>query len=297
MRYINKKSIDLKRYSIARVKSSREMKPMLSGFNSDKNLSMAGYVQRQAWGEDNKNIRANYVVKEGNRIVLFFSLQCGILVKCHKKIIGGIRHNESSNGEEEYFIDEDKINVTKVIPAIEMAHYCINDSYLRRKIETNITVGFEEYSIGSYIFYEYIAPIIKEVAQKIGVRYLYLFCADDGSGKLKDYYEKVLHFKIMDDMACVRSSYEKDLECMIISIECLDLDRGRFEDLKNYKKVIEYVNEHGLISEAQAKEKLQIYDPTYLFEKLINQELVAPLLPIKENIPIRAVKKVNKHNK
>ena len=37
-------------------------------------------------------------------------------------------------------------------------------------------------------------------------------------------------------MACVRSAYEKNLECMTINIDHLELDRGRFEDLKNYKK-------------------------------------------------------------
>ena len=55
-----------------------------------------------------------------------FLFKWGATIKCHKKNIGGIIYNSE---KEEYRIDDDKIEVTSVVPVMEIPQLCINDRY------------------------------------------------------------------------------------------------------------------------------------------------------------------------
>lgn len=191
-------------------------------------------------------------MKEDNRIVLYFSLQCGLLVKCSKKRLGGIIHKTTGDNVE-YYVDNDKINVTKVIPAIELAHFCVNDSYRRRKSHWEIRRGVREYSVGEYSFYKFIAPQIIDLSNIAGSQYVYSFCADDGSTDLLRYYIEKLNFELMDDMSCIRPDYDDSLECLTIKIEDLIRDTIRFDDMENVSAVIDYLKANETISNHQAK--------------------------------------------
>ena len=68
-----------------------------------------------------------------------------------------------------------------------------------------------------------------DVAGKVGLQYLILFCADNETGDLEKYYN-TMGFEKMDDMACLRDSYSKDLECLIIKLDDLILRYLKFEN-------------------------------------------------------------------
>ena len=224
-----KKDILVDELKCERLSCDKHNNSLIKGFSCDRNPSLAWYLRRDAWWEDSHNHRAVYLVKEKNKIVMFFSVQCGILVRCHDKKIGGIV-NKGTEEKPEFFIDKDKIEVTQSLPAIELAHFCVNDSYRKKKKSWYIKHGEKSYRVGVYCFYKYIAPLIIEMAEISGLRYIYLFCADDGSEELKEYYRKNLHFSIMDDMACIRSKYDKNLECMTIKTEDLARYLKEFND-------------------------------------------------------------------
>ena len=225
-----KKDIFVDDYACERIGNNRNDKALFNGFYCYRNPSLQGYLQREAWRENNQNKRAVYLVKEKNKIVMYFTLQCGVLVQCHKKEIGGIVHKGTEQSPK-YHIDTENIEVTNSIPAIEMAQFCINDAYKRKKKSWKIPHGNRMYNVGAYCFYRYIAPKVIQLAEIAGLKYLYIFCADDGTGKLKDYYIRELHFEEMDDMACIRSKYDQDLPCMTIKIEDLIKYTDAFNDL------------------------------------------------------------------
>lgn len=268
-----KKDIFVDQYSCSRLTSDREHNALIKYFTSRKSLTLPMYLQQHAWLEDKRNYRAYYLVKEGQKIVCYFSLQCGLLVKCHKKILGGVVCKEL-NGKNEYIIDSDKIEVSAVVPAVELAHFCINDTYRRKKKTTSINYGICDYSIGVYVFYRFIAPIIIELSEKVGLEYVYLFSADDWSGRLTNYYTEQLNFRIMDDMACIRPDYDDELECLTIRIVDLARDVNRFEDFGRAQVVLDYLNKKGTISNFQARREIGIRDPEYLFCYLVNKGFV-----------------------
>lgn len=259
-----KKDIMENDFLCVRLSSDREHKSLIKHFTSRKSLLLPVHLQRYAWREDVNNYRSFYLVKEKKRIVCYFSLQAGLLVKCRKKILGGIVAKEVA-GQKDYYIDKDKIDVSAVIPAIELAHFCVNDTYRKNKRNNRITYGIYDYTIGVYVFYKFIAPIIIELSSKIGMQYVYLFCADDWTNSLTKYYTEHLHFQQMDDMACIRPDYDEGLECLTLKIADLITDRARFEDLGRTNLVIDYMKTHGTISNYQARREFGISDPEYLF--------------------------------
>lgn len=272
----SKRNIDITAFTCSRLKESRHNNTMIQGFNSNRNSALSWYLKHKAWIEDDQNYRAYYLVKDKNKIVLYFSLQNGMLIQCHQKKLSGILHR-ASESETEYYIDEDKIDVTKVIPGIELAHFCVNDSYRRQKNSWKVTIGLKEYTIGVYVFYKFIAPKIIEVASISGAQYVYLFCADEGSNKLIEYYKEELHFSVMDDMACLRPKYDSGTACcMTIKIKELKDDTSRFQDMEKVSAVLEYIQENSTISIEQARKTLNLYAPQLLFEQIVKAGLACP---------------------
>lgn len=79
LRRNKKATIEVSKYNCARLLSDHNNKSLISNFLSVKNPSLGAHLQRGAWYEEQNNKRACFLVKEENKIVLYFSLQCGIL--------------------------------------------------------------------------------------------------------------------------------------------------------------------------------------------------------------------------
>lgn len=261
--------VDHSGFICTRLCKDREHASMFSSFSSSRNYGLAKYLKTTAWQEDENNYRAYYLVKDGRRIVLYFSLQCGMLVKCNRKALSGIVHQHGDD-KTEYFLEGNKIDVTKSIPAIELAHFCVNDTYRRKKSVWKVRCGIDELTVGAYAFYKFIAPRVLEVMSIVGCQYLYLFCADDDSGKLAEYYQEVLHFGYMDQMACVRQGYDDGLECMTLKKEVLIQNYFRFLDMEKVDKVLEYISAKGAVSIKQVGCEFSLFDAKNLMHKLQN---------------------------
>ena len=81
-------------YSCVRLSSDPEHKTLIRGFNSDINPNLAWYLKREGWRDDSRNYRSCFLIREKNKIVLYFSLQCGLLFKCNAKRLQGITHKD-----------------------------------------------------------------------------------------------------------------------------------------------------------------------------------------------------------
>lgn len=213
---IKAQPVEAENFTCERMAGNKINRSLINGFSSERNSAFTAYLRNYSYREDLTNKKAVYLIKDGGRIVGYFSLHCGLMVRCHKKILSGIS-SKTNNGNIEYFIDKDVIDVTNVVPSIEITHFCINSSYRKKKSTWTVTYGLNDYSVGKYIYYKFLLPIVINVADEIGVQMIYLFCADDGSGKLIDYY-KELGFSVMDNMACIRTGYDSSLSCMTCKI-------------------------------------------------------------------------------
>ena len=229
-----KRDLCVEDFACIRLKDAihdRSLVQKLNFIRSEKNHSLAAYLHFRGKLEENNNTRAFYVIideKNHNNIVMFFSLQAGATIKCHEKRIGGVIFDERLQAN---IIQDDKLEVGTIVPVVEIPHFCVNDVY-RSKVKTwKVNHNGRTITVGTYVFYQFIAPIILDAADKIGVQYVILFCSDDGTEKLYAHY-KSLGFKKMDDMACLRDSYSQGLDCMTVKIKELRKKAECFHSIK-----------------------------------------------------------------
>ena len=87
------------------------------------------------------------------------------------------------------FNQKDEIFLT---PAIELTHFAVDERY---KVPENVT---DVMKTGEFIFWNFILPIVKEVAEKIACKDLFLFAIN--TPKLVDYYTQCLGFKEIENI-------------------------------------------------------------------------------------------------
>lgn len=102
------------------------------------------------------------------------------------------------------------MRVNECYSAIEMKHFCRNDSYIK---DDNIT-----YPLGFGLFWQKIVPLVLDIAKSTGCEYLYLFAADRSDNpddkKLVSYYKEALCFNELCDEGVVALRPEYDDDCV-----------------------------------------------------------------------------------
>ena len=74
-----------------------------------------------------------------------------------------------------------------LVPAVELTHFAVDERY-KKADNTSGTL-----KTGEFIFWNYILPIVKDAAQKVACKALFVFAID--TPKLVSYYKKILKFK------------------------------------------------------------------------------------------------------
>ena len=269
-----KKQIDPFSFTCERYRGNRDNKQLVKFFSSENGSQLAGHLKYSGWQEDLVNYRAYYLVKDKSSIVAFFAIQTGVLVNCENNRIGGITHRFNHQMIPEYFIEDDVIDVTESLPSAELALFCINDAYRNDAEKWKVEFPTRTVTPGTFIFYQFIAPLILEIAEKTGLQYLYLFTADDGSGRLNEYYMRELKFRPMEDMACVRQSYDEKLDCLIVSLRKLTEECNRFKDLSKVNDILAYLKDHEETSTGDIKKLFAVNDISYLAKEMQRSNLI-----------------------
>lgn len=203
-------------------------KALIKEFKNTRNENLEVYLKNKAWGNEKEGSIVHYLVKNSqNEIVLYFSLKCGV-------VFGAFKNNKQINDKDKKeFIKKSKndnsiVRVPKTISGIELCHFCKNEKLSKKLKDQN--KGNRE--IGTYIFFEFIVPIVKEVSNKIGCKILYLFAADDTEDcTLINYYEQSLYFRRLtksyksESYVPAMSYYEDGCEFMYIKIKNLINDK------------------------------------------------------------------------
>ena len=110
---------------------------------------LVNYLYGYAENDEQNNVMRTYIVRDNktNELVGYFSLKAGM-----------ISINEQKIEEKEYFDTR---------PGIELANFAVNDTYVSKHEEVR--------GCGISIFNGLIIPIVFDVAEKIGVKMIYIF--------------------------------------------------------------------------------------------------------------------------
>lgn len=232
---------------------------------TDQGKYLEAYLKENAWNADSEGETRVYLVKdEDGAIALFFSIKCGLLYKKYQyddldsekqdfvnMLIDAMQQSdndtltnyyESGMYEEKEMVDlfniakrrielkmEEKelkdgeytLKVEECYSAIEIQHFCKNSVY-----KNNQRIGVP---LGFGIFWEVIVPLVCNITNKVGCKYLYLFAADHTCNeevkKLVQYYKTELKFSDVEDMMIIKPYYDKDCSGLVQTISDLQYNR------------------------------------------------------------------------
>lgn len=228
--------------------------------------SLEDYLKNKAWRADLEGETKVYLVKDQNgSIALFFSIKCGLLYKNYQydelesdkldfvnMLMEAILQKDNETLDNYYRSEmydfqemdhlfkiaynrvdlkmEDKrlqdskytLKVEECYSAIEIHHFCRNSMY-RMDRQIGIPLGFG-------IFWEVIVPLVYDITNRIGCKYLYLFAADQTSDdevkKLVQYYKNELKFSDVEDMMLIKPYYDKGCLGLVQTISDLQYNRN-----------------------------------------------------------------------
>lgn len=160
-------------------------------------IGLEQFLKRSAWEDDINGLGKFYLIKDRKTkmIAAYFGLKAGMI---------STKDIEASSDEESQLatkrekqriktLIEGYMPIRESLPGIELSHFAINDNFRQA---LSIETGKDIHGLGEYFYPKFIYPIIIDVARKIGVRYLYLYAADNSfDGKLVDYYRKTMQLE------------------------------------------------------------------------------------------------------
>ena len=145
-------------------KAHRQLLESFSVANNATGLEI--YLKRRAMKDEVRNECRTYLVKDtiSGELACYFSLRTGLITVSADD--GGF----------------------DTIPAAELSNFAVNASYsaIRRN----------ERKLGAYVFNKFILPVVKHIAEWIGMQCLYIYALPEN--KLISYYER-LGFRRMAD--------------------------------------------------------------------------------------------------
>ena len=139
-------NLNTEHFVIEHLLDSPSNSELIDAFTVPNNAhGLESYLKFQATYDETGNGSRTFLVKdaETGKLACYFSLRSGLIAVCR---------------DDELF---------DTIPAIELANFAVNDAYRAesRKIA----------KIGFHVFDKFILPIVRNVADLVGVKYLYIY--------------------------------------------------------------------------------------------------------------------------
>ncbi len=253
--------------------SNQNNKELVKDFVSKKAKNqLEAYIKNEdkAWAEDSDGETRVYLIKDkSGEIALFFSIKCGLLIGENPKykltederqfvdLLVDAKRESNEKAREDYYdagialynerVDvlfeiadkrvESKMEakatgqvenwkVEKCVSAIELRHLCKNEKY---QVPENLGIP-----LGFGLFWEKIVPMLLDITDKVGCRYIYLFAADrteevesSDIKKLVRYYKNTFKFYECDedDLIIVKPEYDENCYGLIQEVNKLIKNR------------------------------------------------------------------------
>ncbi len=122
--------------------------------------------------------------------------------------------------------------VENTFPGIELVHFCTNDG------TKEMWRGFREryqirHTLGQVMYWKFIVPILFNVQELVGCKYVFLFAADySENADLVNYYDVSLKFKKTQEVGTAKPVY--DFGCHFMCQEINELKRYRQEFFEDF---------------------------------------------------------------
>ena len=124
--------------------------------------------------------------------------------------------------------NESITRVGQTFSAVELVHFCANDQTKELWESMNCPQ-----SLGTVVFWQFIANIIMDIRSRIGCQYLFLFAADNSEDEhLIHYYADQMNFEVPTDLATAKPIY--DFSCKFMCQEINNLEQGRTQFFENF---------------------------------------------------------------
>lgn len=149
--------------------SERDAEDILSFcVRDEKGRGLVNYLQQDAVADENNGVMRTYIVRDNvtSEIVGFFSLKAGLLSYNEHDV----PMLDKETGEKVIDNETGEILVRHAFdtpPGVELANFAVNQSYLRKNPSMK--------GVGFVIYQRFILPIVKRVAEAIGIKTLYVF--------------------------------------------------------------------------------------------------------------------------
>lgn len=150
-------NLNTEHFVVEHLHGSLENQQLVSDFVASNNArGLESYLKLQADIDENSNGSRTYLVKdaETGKLACYFSLRSGLIA---------VRRED---------------DLFDTIPAIELANFAVNNVYRSE--------GGKVDRVGAYAFRKFVQPIVKCVADLVGVKYLYIYALPEE--KLIQYY-------------------------------------------------------------------------------------------------------------
>lgn len=251
-------------FIVKRINDNDEFLRIVDRFRNVRNENLVDYLKGDAFEDDRTGNVACYIVFDlNNEILCYFSIRCGTLYsefkelelfQKHKRLkleLQEISEKIGDNSELKEIVSlkekevaeyrkriEDLLGrkdfptphkrVEKSYPAIELSHFCVNQSY----IEKWESLGFgAKNRMGATLFWHVIVKKIEEIRGIVGCEYLYLFAADSTPDRhLVGHYMNRMDFHNDSSMLTLQPIYDSKCEFLCNRIEDLITNRDYFYD-------------------------------------------------------------------
>ena len=168
----------------------------------EKGAGLLDYIQKYAFSDEESSVMRTYIVRDNRsfEMVGYFSLKAG-LISYNEREVSVI---DEVTGEE--VIDETtgKKKMRRVfdtLPGVELADFAVNQEYIGNHPDLK--------GVGLVIYNKFILPVIRETAENIGIKILYIFALPYqelisryekyGFSRLEEQYEIELHKRLKPD--------------------------------------------------------------------------------------------------
>ena len=153
-------NLNTEHFTVEHLQDSPTNRQLIEGFSAPNNaMGLEAYLKLQAESDEKSNGSRTFLVKdaETGRLACYFSLRSGLIA---------VRRED---------------DLFDTIPAIELANFAVNDAYR--------TEGSKISKIGFHVFDKFILPIVRNVADLVGVRCLYIYALPEK--RLIQYYNSL----------------------------------------------------------------------------------------------------------
>lgn len=134
----------------------------------EKGVGLLKYIQFFAFPEEDEGLMRTYMVRDNrsSELVGYFSLKAG-LISYNEHDVPVVDETTGEEVVDEETGEKKMRRVFDTLPGVELADFAVNQTYIDNHPDLK--------GVGLVIYNKFILPVVREAAETIGIKILYLF--------------------------------------------------------------------------------------------------------------------------